>query len=175
MWKKISSKKIFDHPRLSLIEDDVELPNGHLTKYLRYGKRDDCATIICRRDDGKIIVSKEYSYPIDQVMHQFPGGGIEKDETAEEGAQREIQEEVCFKANNLELLGYFIMNNRRSKAKMYVFLATNLEESSLEGDITEEIEIEWFTEKEIDDMIKTGKIINSPALSSWALYKSKNN
>lgn len=173
MWKKISSKIIFNHPRISLIEDDVKLPNGDITKYLKYGKRHDCATIICQRDDGMILVSKEYSYPLNKMMYQFPGGAIENEENPDEGAQRELREETKYRANILELLGYFILNNRRSDAKMYVFLAKNLKEDGLEGDVTENIENYWFTESKIDDMIKNGEIINSPALSAWSIYKTK--
>lgn len=36
MWKTISSKEIFCHPRLSLIEDEIILPSGAKTTYLRY-------------------------------------------------------------------------------------------------------------------------------------------
>lgn len=34
MWKKLSSKTVFEHPRLTLIEDEVELPSGKKTTYL---------------------------------------------------------------------------------------------------------------------------------------------
>ncbi len=57
MWKTSSSKEIFNHPRLTLIEDEVILPNGVQITYLKY--KDDggcCATIIAKNDDGKILI-----------------------------------------------------------------------------------------------------------------------
>ena len=173
MWKKISSKILFKHPRISIVEDDVKLTNGKKIKYIKYEGRRDCATIICQREDDKIILLKEYSYPMNKEMYQFPGGAIEKGEKSEQGAQRELTEEVSYKANTLRLLGSFIMNNRKSKAKMYVYLASDLETAFLRGDNTEEIKKGWFTENEIDGMIKSGDIINSPTLSSWSIYKAK--
>ena len=56
-WKKISSKEIFKHPRIVLIEDDVKLPNGTKTKYLRFKKMGDVVSVICQRNDGKILLS----------------------------------------------------------------------------------------------------------------------
>jgi len=73
MWRTLSSKEIFNHPRLTLVEDEIMLPNGTKTTYLKYkdsGIRG--ATIICQRDDNKILLSKEYSYPPNKILFQFP-------------------------------------------------------------------------------------------------------
>lgn len=172
MWKTLSSKEIFNHPRLTLIEDEVLLPNGTKTTYLKYkdsGRRG--ATIICRRDDNKILLSKEYSYPPNQILFQFPGGNIFPEENMEEGVNRELMEEANYKASELVLLGNYLINNRRSTTRMYVYLATSLKEESLEGDIEEDIENFWFSEDEIEAMIKNGEIINCNVLAAWSLYK----
>ncbi len=174
MWRTISSKEIFNHPRIVLVEDEVELPNGKVTKYLRY--KDSGAgvvTIVCRRDDGKILLQKEYSYPINQKLFQFPGGGTHPGEKLEDGANRELMEEANLRANKLELIGKYLKNNRRSKVMFHVYLATDLVSDSLPSDETEEIESFWFSEDEIDDMIRNGDIINNHALSAWILYKIK--
>jgi hypothetical protein len=39
MWKKLASKILLDHPRLKVLEDEVELPNGHTTQYLKIDSR----------------------------------------------------------------------------------------------------------------------------------------
>lgn len=174
MWKKLSSKEIFNHPRLSLVEDEVVLPNGHQTSYLKYKEDGSCgATIIAKREDGKILLLKEYSYPPNQVLLQFPGGQVPAGENPENGANRELMEEADLMANKLELLGSYLLNNRRSAAKMYVYLATELVEKSLKGDLEEDIESLWFTEEEVDGLIKDNQIANAHLLASWCLYKAK--
>lgn len=35
-WKRLGATIIFEHPRLTLIEDVVSLPNGKTTTYLRF-------------------------------------------------------------------------------------------------------------------------------------------
>lgn len=174
MWKTVSSKEIFNHPRLTLIEDEVLLPNGHKTSYLKYKDNGiSGVTIIARSHNNKILIQTEYSYPPNQILFQFPGGGVNLGEEIADGANRELMEEAGLKANNLELLGSCFTNNRRSTTKMFVFLATELQEKSLPRDIEEEIESFWFSEDEVTKMIKNGDIVNVNLLAAWALYKSR--
>jgi len=57
---------------------------------------------------------------------------------------------------------------------MYAYLATDLQEESLKGDLEENIENFWFSENEIETIIKNGKIINCHVLAAWSLYKVRN-
>ncbi|HOX11057.1 MAG TPA: NUDIX hydrolase [Candidatus Moranbacteria bacterium] len=175
MWKIISTKEIFRHSRITLLEDKVRFPDGTLGKYLKFKHSDNAATIICKRKDKKILLQKEYSHPIGKKIFQFPGGLVPLDEKPRQGANRELMEEASLKSNKLFLLGSYLINNRRTSSKMYVFLATDLIKKTLPKDKEEDIENFWFTESAIDKMIKNGKIINTHVLSSWALYKLKNN
>lgn len=172
MWKTISSKEIFNHTRLTLIEDEIILPNGKKTNYLKHKDDGSCCVTIIAKKEGKILIQKEYSYPPNQKLFQFPGGGVPNGEKLEIGANRELAEEMGLKANNLELLGSYLMNNRRSAKKMYVYLATDLIKKSLTSDPEEDIESFWFSEDEISSMIKNGDIINNHSLASWCLYKN---
>ncbi|MBP7133800.1 NUDIX domain-containing protein, partial [Patescibacteria group bacterium] len=90
MWQTISSKEVFSHPRLSLIEDEVVLANGKKTHYLTYKEAGNGATIICRDPEGRILVQKEYSYPPNETIFQFPGGLVPRTEDAAIGANREL-------------------------------------------------------------------------------------
>lgn len=173
MWKQLSSKQIFKHPRISLIEDEVQLPDGSVSKYLTFGNANDSVTVIAVRQD-KILISKEYSYPVSSVLYQFPGGKVDPGEDPLEAARRELQEETGYKAKNLKTLGWYYTNNRRTNAKMHVYLATNPVFSKKEGgDKEEDIESEWRTKTEIEDLIRGGSIVNFSVLAAWTLYKSK--
>ncbi len=173
-WKTLSSKEIFNHPRLTLVEDEVELPNGTTTAYLKYKDKGNGATIIAKNNSGKILLQKEYSYPSQKFLYQFPGGFVPLEEDIQKGANRELQEEAKVKSHSLKELGHYLINNRRSASIMHVFLATNLEESPLPSDLEEAIENFWFTEDEIESMMKSGQIINVHVLAAWNLYKLHN-
>ncbi len=173
MWQTISSKEIFSHPRLTLIEDEVLLPNGVKTTYLKFKETGNAATVICKDKNGKILLQKEFSYPLNQEIYQFPGGFIPKSEDIAIGANRELMEEAKLFSNSLTLIGEYLTNNRRSSSKMFVFLGQDLEKRALPGDAEEIIESFWLDEKEIERMIGSGEIINPHVLASWTLYKLK--
>jgi ADP-ribose pyrophosphatase len=175
MWKILSSKEIFNHQYLTLIEDNILLSCGTKINYLKFKDKGNSVTLISKRNNGEILLSREYSHPPQEILFQFPGGFVPFNENLEKGANRELMEETGFKANSLQLLGNYLINNRRSNSKMYVYLATQLIKRSLKGDLEEDIKSYWFTEKEIDNMIKNGEIINVNVLASWSLYKLKTN
>lgn len=174
MWKILNTKKIFEHSRVTLVEDDVLLPSGHETKYLKFEYEQNGVTVIAKNPKGEILISKQYSHPMQKTLWQFPGGGVSLDESPEIGASRELVEETEYRAKKLSFLGDYYMNVRRSTQKMFVYLATDIiEDTTLEKEIEEaDIENFWLTENKIDQMIVDNKIDNNHILSSWALYKA---
>ena len=170
-WKRLSSSKIFEHPRLTIYEDTVKLPSGLETTYVKFDGDNDAAMIIAINSDGKILLQKEYSYPPDEILFQFPGGGAEKNEEPEVAALRELAEEANL-TGTLKLLGWYYTNNRRSTQRQFVYLATNLSETWAEKDPEESFEYFWLTEQEVDQLIKSNELRNIYALSGWAIYKA---
>jgi ADP-ribose pyrophosphatase len=172
-WKILKTKEIFTHPRLTLIEDEVVLPSGIETTYLRYKDNGNFAAVIPMREDGRFLVQKEYSHPPAEWIYQFPGGHVPESEDPAVGANRELMEEANYRAQTMQLLGSYLPDHRRYCAKMYVFLATDLVEEEGEADIEEAFQNFWFTESEIDSLIRNGKIVNAPMLAGWMLYKAQ--
>ncbi|MDZ7785837.1 MAG: NUDIX hydrolase [Candidatus Saccharibacteria bacterium] len=169
-WKKLNSEQVFSHPRHNVFIDDVELPDGHQTRYIHFGKKNDAVMIIPRSREGKILLQKEYSYPPDEILYQFPGGGLENNETVEAGALRELGEEASA-TGTLTKLGWTYINNRRAGNKLHVFLATELSKASHDNDTEEAFEDFWLSESEIDELIRTNQLRNYSALAGWSFYK----
>lgn len=174
-WKKLNQRTLFEHPRLKVYEDDVLLPDGSKTSYVHFGtqKVTNSVAIIAVRDDGKILLQKELSYPVGEFLWQWPGGGIEAGETLEEAANRELAEEAGYEAHKLEVIGEFLTNNRRSNHRQCVVIARDLSEKSAMGDIEEAFEYYWARPDEIQQMIASGEIINAFFLSAWTLFTTR--
>jgi len=168
-WKKLHTETLLAHPRLTVAEDEVELPNGHQTKYIYFKDMHDAVMTIVRKGDS-ILIQQEYSYPPNIVMYQPPGGALEQNETPEEGALRELKEESGY-TGTPHYLGYYYIQNRRSNAKMHVVLVDDVKECEKEGGDTEEFIIsKWVPFSTLRTMIREGKIINAHLLASLALY-----
>lgn len=169
VWKQISKTLLLKHPRMSVYEDEVELPGGHRTSYIHIEHAADSSAVIARNKDGKILVQREYSYPPNEWLYQFPGGKIEHNETPKQAAHRELAEEAGLQGK-LTKLGWYYLDNRRQSNKQYVYLAQELSDATAEADAEEDIESYWFSEAEINQMISLGTFVNSTALAAWAFY-----
>lgn len=173
-WRKISSRHILDHPRMQLVEDEVELPSGKKIQYLRqeYSGRGG-VIVICRKGD-KILVQREYSYPVDEILWQFPGGKIEADKTPEQAATRELAEESGIKAENAKCIGWFYPDNRRTNARLFVVECDYVtDDEKARPDDTEFIESEWIENGQISQMIRRGEVRNYAMLAAWGMLQSR--
>jgi ADP-ribose pyrophosphatase len=106
-------------------------------------------------------------------MLELPGGLIPEGEDPKQGANRELMEEAGLRAERLTLLGEYFVDNRRSNRRMQVYLAEELAEASLPGDLEEQIETAWFTEGEVDELICQGQIVNLSILAAWSFYHAR--
>ena len=170
-WKVTSTKTVFEHPRLSLAIDDVVLPDGKASTYLRFLPGPGAVSILARNTQGKLLLMTEYSHPLGVSMYQLPGGSIEEGETNEQAAARELAEEAGLAAGKMTYLGSFYMDNRRTTDKMFIYLAEDLSDHKLPGDDEEQgLESFWLTHAEVGELIRAQQLENNRALAAWALY-----
>jgi 8-oxo-dGTP pyrophosphatase MutT (NUDIX family) len=170
-WKTLSSREIFAHPRIILVEDEVELPDGGQTKYLKFKDNgNSVATILCKRGK-KFLITKDYSYPQDKKIFMFPGGIVKAAEKIKDGANRELMEEVGLKAKKLFLMGRIYGIVRRSTMIDYFFYADDFSEEFMDSDPEEDVTEHWFTEKEMDKLMLSKEIFEARVPAVWGLYK----
>jgi len=172
-WKKLSSKKVFKSRNFTLYDDLVKLPNGKEYHYYVSSKKGRAVTVLPIDEKGCVLISKEFRYPVNEVIYQSVGGGIEKGETPRRAAERELQEETGYQANKFTLLGTIYGNPGRSGTVFYMYLATTLMSGKARPEDVEFIENEFVTPKRVDKMIKTGVIKEPFFIAAWTLYKLK--
>ncbi len=173
-WKTISSRIVFEHPRMKLSEDVVELPNGERTTYLREQPAvHHSVGVIARDEQGRILLQREYSYPPDEILYQLPGGGIEAGEDIIEAGMRELSEESGLTATNGQILGSFFLSNRHSNKKQYIVLCSNVTARELPADPEEFIESMWMEPAQIEQLVRDGIIQNINLLAALQLLAAK--
>lgn len=174
-WKKISRKVLLDHPRMRVVEDTVELPSGAQTDYVLHDpdQNRQGVTIIALNEKDELLVQREYSYPPNEVMWQLPGGGVLNDESLEDAARRELSEESSYTADNVEIIGWFYWNNRRSNTQMHVAICSSLSHYDLPGDQEEDIESHWLSIDDVKKMVANGEVVNMAMLAALNLWWSR--
>lgn len=165
-WPVLASRTIFVHPRLTLIEDTVRLPSGQETAWLRYADSGDVVAVICVDEARRVLVSAQYNPAPRRVVEEFPGGGIAQGETVEEGARRELLEEIGLYAHRIERSGAFLINNRRWSGHCHVVVASELEQRQASPDAAQFIAFEWLSAAEVDARIRSGAFENGSLLAA---------
>lgn len=170
-WKTVNSRIILDHKQLQIVEDTILLPTGIESTYVRHGTSNvDSVIIIALNTNNQILLQREYSYPPDEIMWQFPGGSMLPGENVNTAANRELAEESGYRAKKLKNLGFFYVNNRLSDKKQHIVLGTDLVKHFLEPDTDEFITTHWIDISTVKKMIGSGDIVNInllAALNKW--------
>ena len=172
-WKKVSSKIVLDDPYLRVHKDVVRLPNGKRLVYHVMNKGNRAATILPIDRQGKILIKKEFRYPVGEVIYDSVGGKIDKNETPLQAAKRELKEETGYTARSFVFLGSFYGNPSRSPIVFYVYLATGLRAGSATPDNTEFVETEFLPKKKFEQLLRQGVIKEPFLMSGYLLYLLK--
>ncbi len=173
-WKYIGRKVLFDHPRMKIVEDDVQLPNGKQITYIREAPSDKhSVAVIAINAKNEILLQKEYSYPPNEVLYQLPGGTANDSEEVIATANRELSEESGCIGKDCKVIGYFYLNNRRSDRKQYIVLCRDLVAQKQAQDEEEFIESIWMPLDEVNQLIKDNEITNVGLLAALRLLEAQ--
>lgn len=166
--KTIKSQRIYDGKILKLDLEDVKLPDGNTSKRELIRHQGGVA-IIPFTKDGNIILVEQFRKPLEKVIYEIPAGKLEKGEKIDYCAQRELEEETGYKANDLKYIGKFASSPGYSDEIIYVFSAKNLYSGVKGGDDDEFINIHEVSLQRIKELVKSGEIIDSKLICALAL------
>jgi ADP-ribose pyrophosphatase len=119
--------------------------------------------------DGRVVLVRQYRYAVDSFVWELPAGRRDPGETPEEGARRELEEEVGLRASTLEPLLVFWTTPGFCDEVMYLFRATGLQPVPPRPEADERIELATFTLEEALGMVARGEIREGKTLVALLL------
>lgn len=117
------------------------------------------------------LLVKEYCVGTDCYELCFPKGLVENDETLEQGANRELMEEIGFSANKITALKELSAAPGIINAKMSIMLAQDLSPNKLEGDEPEPLEVIAWPINKIDELIANAEFTEARSVAALFLAK----
>jgi ADP-ribose pyrophosphatase len=152
---------------LDVRRDTVCLPSG------REGEREyivhpGAVLVLPLLDDGRLVLERQFRYPLKQVFIELPAGKIDPNELPLVTGQRELLEETGYQAAEWIRLGAFHPCIGYSNEIIHIYLARGLQAGQHKRDSDEALEL---FEAALDDcfaMVQRGEITDGKTIV--ALY-----
>jgi ADP-ribose pyrophosphatase len=158
---KINSKHIYHCHFLDLYEDDVILANEKQSKRV-YVKHPGGAAVLPLTSDLKMILTKQYRYPIEEVTIEIPAGKKDyKNEDSLFCAKRELEEETGYQSNEYEHIFSLHPCVGYSDELLEIYLAKNCYKLNAPKPMDED----EFIEILIVDKIEAKKLLDSKTIT----------
>ena len=155
---QVESEDIFDGVILNVKRDQVRLPNGHLTvrEVIRHLG---AVCVVPVTEDGKVVIERQYRYPVDRVMSEIPAGKLDsREEERLHAAQRELWEETGITADRWTDMGLYFPAAAYSDEKITMYLAQGLHLGEQHLDENEFLNFSFIPMEEVVDKILQGEI-----------------
>ena len=158
---KCSSEDIFDGTLLHVKRDRVRLPNG-AESVREWIKHPGASAVIPMLPDGRIILVRQYRYPVQCVTLEIPAGKLDApDEDPLVCAKRELSEETGYTTAHISKLTTIATTVGFSNEKIHIYAATGLTPGQQHTDEDEFINVVLVPLNEAVAMVEDGRIIDA--------------
>ena len=171
----LESEEIFDGKVVHLFKDMIELPNKR--KATREVIRHiGAVAIVPLTEDGKVIIERQFRYPLDQVITEIPAGKLDSStEDRLDAAKRELEEETGYTAEEWIDMGDYYPAAAYCDERITMYLAKGLHKGERKLDEDEFLNIREVPLSELVEDIMAGKITDGKTqvalLKAWNLEK----
>lgn len=163
----LKSSKLFNLEQVSL-----QFSNGERREFERLRQTaPGVVLMIPILDSQTILLTREYAVGVENYVLGFPKGRIDQGEDFYQAANREMQEEIGFKANKLTKLKTITSTPNFSAAKMHIILAQDLQESKLPGDEPEPIITQKWPLNKLDELLFRDDFFEARSIAAIYLLK----
>lgn len=154
---RVDTEVAYDGHFLKMQRDTVRLPDGSSTvrEYIRHPG---AVVVLPVFDDGKILLERQFRYPLDRVFIEFPAGKLDPDEEPLNCAKRELQEETGYSATEWKYVCTIHNAIAYSNEHLDLYLARGLSAGERKLDDGEFLETFSATMDEMLAWVRKGEI-----------------
>ncbi|MBG9386511.1 NUDIX domain-containing protein [Caenimonas aquaedulcis] len=162
--EKVSSQEILKGRFLHAFRDVVRLPDGSETTR-EFVIHPGAVMVIPMLDDGRLVLERQFRYPMGRVMIEFPAGKLDPGEDILTCAKRELLEETGYVAREWARAGVLHPVISYSTEFIDVWFARGLTLTQATLDEGEFLEVFTATPAEVIDWCRTGALTDAKSLT----------
>jgi ADP-ribose pyrophosphatase len=164
----LSSTLAYQGDFLQVWHDRVLLPNGHSAPR-EHIKHPGAVVIIPLLDNGDVVLERQYRYPLQRVMIEFPAGKLDhKDGEPEDPlacGQRELLEETGYSAKEWAYAGQMHIAIAYTNEVIHVFFARGLTLGDRQLDDEEFLDVLTASPAQLLSWCRDGSVTDAKSLT----------
>ena len=158
------SEEILKGSFLHAMRDAVQLPDGtHTTR--EYVIHPGAVMIVAQLDDGRLVLERQYRYPVKAVMIEFPAGKLDAGEDSLACAKRELREETGYTARQWAKAGVLHPVISYSTEFIDIWFARDLSAGQRKLDPGEFLDVFTATPAELLAWCRSGEVTDAKTLT----------
>ena len=172
-YKRLGRELVAKGAIIDYYQDTMLIPNGNVAKWDLIDHKG-AAAVVAVRDDGKLLMVRQYRNALERETLEIPAGGLNgREEPTYQAAMRELEEETGYTCDKLELLNSIYTTVAFCNEKIDIYLARDLKPGKQHLDEDEYLNVEAHTLEELKQMIFDCKIQDSKTICGIMTYAAK--
>jgi 8-oxo-dGTP pyrophosphatase MutT (NUDIX family) len=159
-WHVLAEKQVYHNPPwLSVREQQVRLPNGHVIDDYVLAKGPDVAMVFAVTTTRQVLFVEQYKHGVKETIWDLPAGYIDAGEDPLVAARRELEEETGYIGERWYPLHQLYADTNRSNNTYHFYLALEVKPTGVRHlDETENIRVHQVPLAEIHSVFTADKI-----------------
>jgi ADP-ribose pyrophosphatase len=159
----LQSEQVYRGHFLDVRRDRIRLPDGTESQR-EYIIHPGAVMVVPLLDDGRLVVERQWRYPLARAMIEFPAGKLEPGEPPLECAVRELFEETGYRAAEWARAGILHNAIAYSNEGIEVWFARGLTPGERQLDAGEFLDVGSASLAELDDLARRGELTDAKTL-----------
>jgi ADP-ribose pyrophosphatase len=161
---RVASEELLRGHFLHAFRDTVRLPDGSEASR-EYVIHPGAVMVIAELSDGKLVLERQFRYPVQSVMVEFPAGKLDAGEASLDCARRELLEETGYTAKQWARAGVLHPVISYSTEFIDIWFARDLTAGQRQLDQGEFLEVFSATADELLQWCRDGRVTDAKTLT----------
>jgi ADP-ribose pyrophosphatase len=167
--KVLSSKTVYKGAIFGIRRDEVIEPSGVRTTREMI-THPGSVVVLPVLPDRRVVMIRQYRHAAKQYLWELVAGRIDEGEAPRKAAARELMEETGYRAKKFTIFLDVFPTPGFLEERMYILLAEGLTAGEAHPEEDEKIVAKAYRRKELEQMIRTGKLRDAKSIAGLLYY-----